>query len=328
MKVLVTGASGFLGSHVAEALAAGGHEVRLLLRPTSSREWLTFPHEVALVDNLVDIYPSLERAVTGVDVVVHAAGLVKARSHAEFMTVNAGGTATLLNAIGAYAPNLGRFVYVSSLAAHGPSADGAPRPLDDAPNPITSYGLSKLRGEEIVRLSAMANRSVIFRPPVIYGPRDPALAPFFRLARYRVAPLLMGGHNKISIIFVDDAARAIVQAATAEADVAGKTYTFDDGEIYTWRDLLSAVEDAMGRKAITISAPRWLFEAAALASEGFGLVTRRAVSLTRDKVREMAQSHWVCDHDELERDLGWTPKVKIREGTRLTGDWYRAQRWI
>jgi nucleoside-diphosphate-sugar epimerase len=262
------------------------------------------------------------------DAVIHTAGLVKARDEAEFYRVNAAGTGHLLEAVESANPGLKRFVYVSSLAAHGPSPDGRPRPVMAPPSPITAYGRTKLGAEDIARRSTAAERTVIFRPPVIYGPRDPALVPFFRLAKYGVAPLLMGGHNKISVIYVEDAARAIVMAATAEADVAGKSYTFDDGEVYTWRDLLSAVEEAIGRKALRISSPRWLFEAAALACEGFGLVTRRAVSLTSDKVREMAQSHWVCGHEDLQRDLGWTPMVKIGEGTRLTADWYRAHGWL
>ncbi|HET8943552.1 MAG TPA: NAD-dependent epimerase/dehydratase family protein, partial [Dehalococcoidia bacterium] len=221
-----------------------------------------------------------------------------------------------------------RFLYVSSLAAHGSSADGRPRPLDAAARPITAYGRTKLAGEDIVRRSEFAERAVIFRPPVIYGPRDPALVPFFKLAKLRLAPLLMGGRNRISIVYVEDAARAIARAAIAEADVGGKTYTFDDGEVYTWRDLLSAVELAVGRTALRISCPRWLFDAAAVASEGFGLVARRAVSLTRDKVREMSQAAWICDHDAIRRDLGWEPSVKIEEGARLTGNWYRTHHWI
>ncbi len=327
MEVLVTGASGFLGSHVAEQLASEGHEVRLLLRRTSNRRFLAgFPFEEAIGD-VTDV-ASLATAVAGMDVIVHTAGLVKARNEAEFQSVNGQGTANLLAATTQAAPTLKRFVQVSSLAAHGPSDERAPRPADAPANPVSAYGRSKLAGERFVRESPIAARSIIFRPPVIYGPRDPALVPFFRLARLRVAPLLMGGHNRISIVYAEDAARAIVQATTAAADVAGKTYCPEDGRVHTWRDLLAAVEEAVGRSALRISAPRWAFSAAALASEAFGFAARRAVSLTHDKVREMAQRHWVCSSEELQRDLGWSPGVDIREGARLTAEWYRREGWI
>lgn len=327
MKVLVTGASGFLGSHIAERLVNEGHDVRLLLRPTSSRRFLTaFSYDTAIGD--VTDAVALPAAVEGVDSVVHTAGLVKARNEADFMAVNATGTANLISAVERAVPDLKRFVYVSSLAAHGPSEDGSPRPVDAPAKPVSAYGRSKLAGERLVRESTLAARAVIFRPPVIYGPRDPALVPFFRLARMRVAPLLMGGHNRISIVYAEDIARAIAQATTAEADVPGKTYCPEDGRVHTWRNLLAAVEAAVGCRALRISAPRWSFAIGALASEAFGLAARRSVSLTRDKVREMAQRHWVCSSEDLKRDFGWSPEVDIREGARRTAEWYRQQRWI
>jgi nucleoside-diphosphate-sugar epimerase len=327
MKVLVTGASGFLGSHIAEQLAREGHAVRVLVRKTSSRRFLTaYPYEEALGD--VTEPSSLPAAVAGAGAVVHAAGLVKARSEAEFEAVNARGTKNLLDAIAEATPDLRRFVYISSLAAHGPSEDGRPRPPDAPPRPLTAYGRTKLAGEELTRASLVAGRAVIFRMPVIYGPRDTGLLAFFRLARFRIAPLLMGGRNRISIVYAEDAARAVSQSLTAEANVAGKVYSPEDGQVYTWRDLLASIEEATGSRALRISAPRWAFNAAALAGEGFAMLTRRAVPLTRDKVLEMAQPHWVCSSEPLQEDVGWSARVQAPEGARLTAKWYRQNGWL
>lgn len=328
MKVLVTGANGFLGSHVAERLAREGHAVRALLRRTSDRSFLEgIEYEEALGD--VRQPETLPAAVEGVEAVIHAAGLVKARNEAEFDAVNAGGTANLLAALST-ARGLRRVVYVSSLAAHGPSEDGRPRQREAPAAPVSAYGRSKLKAEEVVRAWAGERRSAaIIRPPVIYGPRDRALLPFFSMARrLRLAPLLGDGTNAISVVYAEDAARAIVVAATAESARPCVTYTVDDGGVYTWRDLLAAVEQALGRKALRLSSPRWAFTAAAFVSELYGLVTRRAVQFTRDKVVEMGQPFWVCSHEEISRDLGWEPRVSLPEGAALTAAWYRQHGWL
>ncbi|MCH7576553.1 MAG: NAD-dependent epimerase/dehydratase family protein [Chloroflexi bacterium] len=329
MKFLVTGATGFLGSHIAEQLAREGHTVRVLVRRTSDRSFLRgLEVEEALGD--ITQPDTLPAAVAGVDAVVHAAGLVKARSAAEFNSVNADGTANLLSAL-ASAESTPRFVLISSLAAHGPSEDGRPRPLDAPATPVTAYGRSKLKAEEMVRAWAANPASVgavIIRPPVIYGPRDRQLLPFFRLARWRLAPLLGDGTNTISCVYVEDAARAVALAATASDEAPIATYTLDDGAVYTWRDLLGAIEEAVGRKALAIPFPPWAFTAAAFLSETYGRLRRRAVPFTRDKVIEMRQRHWVCSHDEISRDLGWTPRVTLKEGAALTAAWYRQHRWL
>lgn len=327
MKVLVTGASGFLGSHIAEQLANDGHQVRVLLRRSSSREFLQgFPHEEAIGD-IADA-DSLPAAVEGIEGVAHAAGLVKARDEEHFACVNGKGTANLLAAIEKHAPNFQRFVYVSSLSAHGSSPNGKPRPVDAEPKPVSAYGRTKLLGEIAVGESALSKKSVILRMPVIYGPRDPALAPMFQTVKFRLAPLLNGGHNRVSVVYADDAARAVNTVLTAEADVAGKVYTPEDGNVYTWRDLLDAVEAYVGHSALTLPVPRIGYDFAALVAEIGAKLVRKPVIFTRDKVREMAQKWWVCSAETLTRDTGWRPEVEIAEGARLTGEWYRAHKWI
>jgi nucleoside-diphosphate-sugar epimerase len=326
MRVLVTGASGFLGSHITEAFASAGHDVRTLLRKTSSRAFLQFPHEEVVGD--ITQPDSLPAAVAGVDVVVHAAGLIKARNEREFASVNEHGTTHLLRAIVAHNPDLKRLIHISSIAAHGSSPDGRPRPADAPPKPITAYGRSKLGGEIAVRQSPLAARSVIFRPPVIYGPRDPALLPFFQLAKWHFAPLLEGGHNRTSMIYGPDCANAVLMAATAEANIGGRVYCPEDGGVYTWRDMLALIEEASGKKMLAIPTPRFAYDAAALGSELFGKITHRAVIFDREKVREMSQNTWVCSAQTLRDDLGWRPQVLVREGAKLTYAWYKSARWL
>ena len=319
MRVLVTGASGFLGSHIAEHLVKSGNSVRLLLRDTSSREFLRFPHEEAAGD--VTDPASLVTALDGVDGVVHSAGLIKARNEEEFVAVNDTGTANLVAAASALSSGLTRFVYISSLAARGPGDGSEPTA------PVTSYGRTKLAGEAHLQASTLSDRSTIFRMPVIYGPRDPALVPMFWGARLRVAPMLSGGRNRISIIYATDAAAAVGAALSAESDGL-KTYTPEDGEAHSWRDLLGAIETAVGHNVFALPVPKLAYQLAALGSASFGRIANRAVIFTPEKVQEMAQDAWVCSSADLTKDLGWSARVKIADGAASTYDWYRANRWL
>ena len=327
MKILVTGATGFVGSHIAERLAADGHDVRVLLRATSSRRFLEGVPFEAVEGDLTDA-ASLGPAARGVDAVIHAAGLVKARSTREFQAVNAQGTGNLLTAVEQEAPGLTRFVYVSSIAAHGTSPGGVPRPLDAAPAPVSVYGRAKAEGEALVRRSPLADRAVMLRLPAVYGPRDFELLTFFRLAKLRLAPLLHGGRNTLSIIYVEDAAQAAADLATSSAAVGGKAYTADDGGRYTWRELVAHVEAAIGRRALVLPVPLWSYWLAGLASEGFGALTRKATPLSRDRVVILRQQYWICSNEAIEADVGWKPQVAFEEGARRATAWYREQRLL
>ncbi len=169
---LVTGATGFIGSHLVEVLVSRGWRVRCLVRrPAELPEGAEAVH-----GDLAGA--GLERAAAGVEVVFHLAGVTKARRAREYYEGNARGTAALVEACA----GVPRFVHVSSLAAVGPSADSVPLTEDAEPAPFTHYGKSKLEAERIVRASALGERAVIVRPPVVYGPRDTDVLHFFRAA--------------------------------------------------------------------------------------------------------------------------------------------------
>ena len=192
MRILLTGASGFLGSHIAEQLDQQGAEVRALVRPTSDTRFLDGLEHVTLVTGAMSDKDSLLAATEGVDGIIHAAGLVKAKEPADFYATNEQGTANLLDAAKRNAPDIARFVLGSSLTVMGPSQDGRPVSAGASPNPVTHYGRSKLAAERAARAEAHSLPITIIRPPMIYGPRDREILPFFKSVQLGVLPLTPG----------------------------------------------------------------------------------------------------------------------------------------
>jgi nucleoside-diphosphate-sugar epimerase len=328
MKVLVTGASGFLGSHIAEQLAAEGHSVVALVRKSSKVDFLSRLPGLELATGTVEDAASVRLAMKGVDAVIHSAGVVKARSEEEFFAVNTQGTKNLLDAAKEVAPGLKRFVYVSSLTAVGWSDDGRPVAGDSTPRPVTGYGRSKVAAEGLVRAEKEKLPVVIIRPPMIYGPRDNESFAFFQSVSFRFLPYLGAGNNKMSVIYASDAASACIKAIDRDVP-SGNAYFVDDGEIYVWRDMLADIERAMDRKAfVRLSIPFSLVKVAAAANEQIGKLTGKAVMLTRDKLKELSAPHWVCDSTDTRAALDWEPKVKWPEGTRKAAAWYRENGWL
>jgi 2-alkyl-3-oxoalkanoate reductase len=324
MRLLVTGANGFLGSHIAETLAAAGHDVRLLVRKTSRLDSLS-GLDVEQVQGDVREPGSLLRAAKGMDVVVHAAGVTSALSGRDYDNVNARGTNAMISA--AVLADVRRFVYVSSLAAQGPSPDGQVQQPDVEPHPTSPYGRSKLAAERYV-LRAVDDMSVaIVRPPVIYGPRDRGVLPLFRLAKYRLVPLYADGKNRLSWVYVTDAAEAIAAVAAAEGP-AGSIYTISDGQIYTWHELVDKAQVAIGYRPIRIQVPHTLYATAGRAADVASLVVRRPLPLNSHKVVEMSQKNWICDNQRISEEIGWGPKVGAQEGVSQTIRWYRENRWL
>lgn len=328
MRVLLTGGSGFLGSYVAERLAAEGHVVRALVRPRSDRSVLSKIGGMEFAPGAIEDPPSLTSAVDGVDAVVHVAGIVKARRPDDFFHVNAQGTKNVLEAAAARGKALKRFVYVSSLAAIGPSPDGKPVHEDAEPRPVTQYGRSKLEAERAVLSRAGEIPVTVIRPPMIYGPRDRETLAFYTSVKRGVLPMTGDGSNTLSIIYVEDCADAVARAVAREAP-SGRAYFVEDGAVYVWRDALGEIEKALGKRAfVRVGMPLGVVKIAAAATQAWGALTNTAQMLTLDKVNELTQQHWVCSGEGARRDLGWTAKVQWAQGVQEAVKWYREAGWL
>lgn len=326
--VLLTGGSGFLGSHIADRLSGSDVEVRALVRRTSDVRHLESLPRVTLVEGSLSDPASLAGAVQGVRGIIHAAGLIKARRSRDFERVNARGTADLLAAARAASPALDRFVHVSSLAAVGPSEDGRPRPEGSPPAPVTAYGRSKLAAEMAVQAASGDLATVVVRPPVVHGPRDRETFAFYRAVRFGVLPLTGSPDSVLSMVYATDCADACVRAL--DADVAsGASFDVEDGVPETLEAIIGHIEAALGtRVRLRVPIPATALELAAAATEAFGWVTGRAVMLTRDKVNELRAPHWVCDGAAARRTLGWTPRITFAEGAHRSAAWYREAGWL
>ena len=323
MKVLVTGANGFLGSHIADRLATHDSvELRLLLRRTSNLEFIeALAYERAEGD--VRDEASLQAAVQGIDTVVHVAGLVSALTESRYHEVNGRGTEAMVRA--AKAAGVRRFVYVSSLAALGPSIDGVSVPTN--PHPISGYGRSKLAGEYPVLAEKDTMSVAIVRPPAVYGERDRALLPFYRIAKLGFVPVFGNGRRRLSFIHALDAAEATIAAALVDGP-SGAIYTINDGAVHTWRSLVQAFGRAAGKKLRSLPVPPPLFALAGYAGGLAETALRKPLPLRPEEVDHMRAAAWLADNEPIQRDLGWQPRIDIDQGFAQAYRWYREHRWL
>jgi len=326
MKILVTGATGFLGTRIVDLLREGGHDVRALVRATSDTRALAARGVELALGSLEKGEGVREAARGGVDCVIHAAGGGKVRTVAEIYASNTDTTKELLRAwddSGA-ASRGARFVLVSSLAAHGPSDDGEPREPEAPNNPRSHYGKSKALAEEAVLARSADFPVTIVRPPGVYGPGDTRMRALFRIAARRGFLPMVGHGHTASWVYVDDCARAIVLGATKETPSA-RRYFVEDGHVYGEDELARCIGAAVGRKLKVVHLPPWVLAAVGALSEAYSHVVRRATPIHRDKMRDVVQAHWVCSAARTREELGWEPQVMLAEGTRRAAESYRAE---
>jgi len=320
--ILVTGGTGFIGSHLVERLVAQGRPVRCLVRRTSAIAGLPLAAiEVAQGD--LESGAGLAEALRGVDTVIHLAGVTKARVPADYERGNAGATAQLLRAAG----DIRRLVHVSSLAAAGPSPGDRPLTEEDPERPVSHYGRSKLAGEQIVRQSPVGERAVIVRPPVVYGPRDRDVYQMIRtLARGWM--LQIGSQRRyFSLVYVGDLVDGLIAAAEREG-VGGRIYYVAHPRPASWDEFGNTAARLMGRHARTLAIPEKAAYALGWCAERWAGWSGKPGILSRDKVTEACCAGWVCDPGRARRELGFCAQTGLEDGLRRTLDWYQEAGWL
>ena len=324
MKVAVTGATGMVGSRLAEALRQRGHDVVCLVRSPEKAGFLSAAG-CRLVKGGLDDDAALKTFMEGAEIVHHVAGVLAGAGDADFLRVNREGTARV--AAAAKAAGVARFVYTSSLAVSGPTTRGTPLPHADVCGPVTPYGRSKLAGEEVVRAAGVP--FTIVRPAAVYGPRDRnQFLPAFKLARRGIAPVLGDGMQELSLIHVGDLADALIAAGESPRSI-GRAYHAAFPEVVNQRQLFAAIGRAVGRDHVRIvPVPRPIVVGILHLVGTVADVVGSGTVLRPNKAPELFAPAWTCATTPLESETGWAPRFDLEAGLADTARWYREAGWL
>lgn len=330
MNILITGASGFIGSYIVEEALRQGYDVWAAVRKSTNRKYLK-DERINFIELNLSSEEQMRKALTGLqfDYVVHAAGATKCLNAEDFFKINTEGTKNLVMAVLA-TQNVKRFVYISSLSIFGPCREERPYKeiLDtDTPMPNTAYGKSKLEAEKWLATHPELPY-VILRPTGVYGPRE---TDYFLMAKSiaQHSDFAVGyTPQDITFVYMQDVVQAVFLAMKAE-NCLHKAYFLSDGEVYDSRTFSDLIQKELGvRFVLHIVAPVWVLRIVTAVGDKWGHITGKLSALNNDKYNILRQRNWRCDISPARRDLGYEPKVKLAQGVREAMAWYKENGWL
>ena len=326
--VLITGASGFVGGHLAESLASRGVKVQLLVRPTSR---LSFPTTASmkLCQGDVTDLESVRRAAKGAKVIYHLAGVLRGSDFSAYERVNAQGTRNVcLAAEGSR--SLKRLVYVSSLSAAGPSPEDGELTETMPCRPVSFYGQTKRMGEEIALSFGKKFEVTILRPGAVYGPRETDIFEYFKMVQGGMVFNNGDGSQRVSFVYVSDLVNAILLAGHVPK-ARGQVFFVSDGKSLDWNELSAQIGLALQKSYKTFNVPLKIVKIAATLGDRMARWTGKSFLppiVSRDKIKEGEAPGWVCSNRKIARLLGFKPGFDIKKGIRATAGFYRSEGWL
>lgn len=333
MRLLITGASGFIGGFIVEKALKEGHEVVAAIRKSSSKEYLTDERiqfielDFSDVEKLSQELATIKEDIGNIEGVIHNAGVTKVLHQEDYDNVNFGYTKNFIEALEVAGHALRKFIYISSLAASGPGKSNTDIPISisDKNNPVTAYGSSKLRSEEYIE--SLENLPyIIIRPPAVFGPRDRDMFKIFDLVN-KGFEIFVGVHTQyLSFVYVKDLATGIIKAIGANQ--VRKKYFVSDNKKYTGSIFSKLVKKSIGKKTFVIKLPIFLVYIVAFFAETFGKLTKKPSPLNVEKMNELKSSNWLCDASSFIADTGFQPQYSLEEGIQETTEWYKNNNWL
>ncbi|MFA9389549.1 MAG: NAD-dependent epimerase/dehydratase family protein [Prolixibacteraceae bacterium] len=326
-RILITGASGFIGDFLVQEALKRNYNVYVFVRKTTNVEQLEkYPLTIVEVDfsSHIDLMEKID-ALPRFDYVIHNAGLTRAIYNQDFFNVNVETTKNLIKALKAVNKSPDKFLFVSSLAACGPSNSMQLLDLNTNPNPVSAYGKSKLLAEQFIQTVAEIPY-IIFRPTAVYGPGDKDFLQTIRLNKKGFDFEMGNEAQHLTFIYVKDFTRLVFEAM--ESKFINKIYLATDGAVYQKTDLGIIVSKKLHKKVKVLTIPVWIAKIVAAIAEIVGRITKRPSILRIDKISELAAYNWNCDLQPIYTDLNFSSKYKLKEGMQETIDWYKNKGWL
>ena len=323
-RVLVTGATGFIGSHLVDALLMYGYKVDALVREKSDLRWLSGKRVNLVYGDLVgkEKIPSLDRF----DHILHLGGATRTLRTKDFYRVNRDGTKRLLD-IACNIRGLKRFIYLSSQAASGPSPEDRPQTEEDIPRPVSPYGKSKLLAEHAVLACRDRFHVTILRPCAVYGQRDTYMLELFKSISRGYLPSLGKGPMYLSFCYVKDLVKALILSVQHDHS-SGEVFFIADGERYSMDFFAEQVSEELCVRVHKMRIPVWAARVYATLADGWGLLTKKPAAFSRNKCAEGIQRNWVCAIGKAKKKLGFSPDFHLEAGLKVTLQWYKEKGWL
>jgi nucleoside-diphosphate-sugar epimerase len=326
MKVLVTGGTGFIGSHLVERLVQEGHQVRCVAKDRLHSVYLeSLGIELMLGDlnNGMD----LEAILDGVECIYHLAGVTRARLNKDYYEGNYLTTKNFINICARSSNKFERFVYVSSQAAVGPALDGRPVTEEDPYQPVSHYGKSKMLAEKEVLRYRDKMPITIVRPSAVYGPRDREMLQYFLLIKKHLQ-LLIGFRKKwLNFVYIDDLVDGLLLAGE-HPRAEGESFFIGSEASCTTEDIGNTVASILNRRPICFHVPHLVVFSVAAIAEGFGKLTGKPIFFNLQKAKESVQPSWIFSVEKAKSKLGFSPRVSLEEGMKRTYQWYEENGWL
>lgn len=324
-KILITGASGFIGGYLVDKALELGFDTYAGIRKSSNTEYLQDERIKFCYLDYEDLNDLSSQLVHHkFDYIIHNAGITKAKEEIEYYKVNAGYLQYLVQTLQKFNIAPTNFVYISSLAAYGPAeyTKGGIVKSESEPHPVTTYGKSKLAGEKY--LQSLNNFTYnIVRPTAVYGPREQDLLTVYKLINKHLELQIGFSNQKLTFIYVEDLVEVIFHTLLQGARKKG--YFVSDGRSYSAEKFHRIIKESLKKSTIRIKLPIFVVEMIGYFSEQVSKVTKKYPALNKEKVNELKCQSWVCDVVSIQEDFNFVPKFDLRRGMEKTITWNKEK---